>query len=277
MYVDERFLRCRKASAKTYILLCLLIVSLACNLVLSYILFYELQYPLENLFKLFTGGGESLKVESPASYVHNVSSIYIVGVASEGGYMYRGVAMKLQGSLIEGEGRVFVSTTPKIGIELQEAAETAFKAAQKFTRASTSNIDLLLMVVGNESIYVVDGPSAGAAIAVLAVSLLLNTSIRSDVIITGAIDEYGNIGQVGGIVYKAEAAAKAGAKIFLVPPGQSNDIVYVAEERKIGPFIFTRYYQRLVNVEDYLKSKGYYDIRVIEVSTLNEAFNYFKA
>ncbi|MEM4653658.1 MAG: S16 family serine protease [Candidatus Nezhaarchaeales archaeon] len=275
--MDKSFLRCRRASAKTYILLCLLIVSLACNLVLSYILFYKLQYPLENLSKLFTGSGESLKVESPASYVHNVSSIYIVGVASEGGYTYRGVAMKLQGSLIEGEGRVFVSTTPKIGIELQEAAETAFKAAQKFTGVSASNMDLLLMVVGNESIYVVDGPSAGAAIAVLASSLLLNKSIRSDVIITGTIDEYGNIGQVGGIVYKAEAAAKAGAKIFLVPPGQSNDVVYVAEERRIGPFIFTRYYQRLVNVEDYLKSKGYYDVRVIEVSTLKEVFKYFEA
>lgn len=267
----------KKASAKTYILLSLLIVSLAYNFVLSYVLFYELRYSLEDFFKFLIGDNEGLRVEPTTSYMHHVSSIYIVGVASEGGYTYRGVAMALQGALVEGEGRVFVSTNPKIGIELQEAAETAFKAAQKFTKISASNRDLLLIVISNESIYIVDGPSAGAAIAVLTSSLLLNTTVRGDVVITGTIDEYGNVGQVGGIVYKAEAAAKAGARIFLVPPGQSVDVIYIAEERRIGPFIFTRYYQKLVNVEDYLKSKGYYDTRVIEVSTLSEAFNYFKA
>jgi predicted S18 family serine protease len=271
--------RNKRASSATYVLLCLLAASLALNVVLTYVLLYEVQHPTPSTSPTTspsTGASGSTGVAIGAPYSRNASSIYIVGVVSEGSYAYRGVAMTLQGALMKGEGKVYVSTTPKIGIELQEAAETAFKAAQRFTGVDASKLDLLLSVIGNESIYVVDGPSAGAAVAVLASSLLSNKPIRHDVVITGTIDEYGNIGQVGGIVYKAEAAAKTGAKIFLVPPGQSKDVVYVTVERRVGPFIYIRYYPQLVDVKEYLKEKGY-NVQVIEVSTLKEAFTYFSA
>jgi len=272
-------LRDEKAPSATYVLLCLLVASLALNVILSYVLIYEIRHLAPGTSPATspsTSAGEGAEVVVKAPHLHNASSIYIVGVVSEGSYTYRGVAMTLQGALMKGEGKVYVSTTPKIGIELQEAAETAFKAAQRFTGVDASKLDLLLSVIGTESIYVVDGPSAGAAVAVLASSLLLNKPIRSDVMITGTIDEYGKVGQVGGIMYKAEAAAKAGAKVFLVPPGQSKDFVYVIEERKIGRFVFIRYYPNLVDVEEYLRERGY-DIEVIEVSSLEEAFAYFSS
>jgi len=267
-------LRNKKAPSATYVLLCLLVTSLALNVILSCALLYELQRSTPSASSTSASGNAEVAIG--ASYSHNASSIYIVGVVSEGSYVYRGVTMTLQGALTGGEGKVYVSTTPKIGIELQEAAETAFEAAQRFTGIDASKLDLLLSVTGNESIYVVDGPSAGAAVAVLASSLLLNVPIRRDVVITGAIDELGNIRQVGGIVYKAEAAAKAGAKVFLVPPGQSKDFIYVTVERRVGPFIYIRYYPQLVDVEEYLKTRGY-DVDVVEVSTLEEAFAYFRA
>ncbi|RLF07042.1 MAG: hypothetical protein DRJ60_03555 [Thermoprotei archaeon] len=250
----------QKASAKTYVLLGLLIASLAVNVVLLYSL------------SSFT---RRMEVSSLTLHYNASSSIYIVGVM--GGSHVKGVAMLLEGMLVEGNGQVYVSTTPKIGIELQEAAEKAFKAAQRFTGIDASNLDLMLRVVSNESVYVVDGPSAGAAVAVLASSMLLNVPIRKDVVITGTIDEYGRIGPVGGILYKAEAAAKIGAKVFLVPKGQSVDRVYVRVEREIAPGVVIIYYKpKLINVEEYLRSKGY-NMRVIEVSTLSEAFKYFRA
>lgn len=269
----------KKVSTKIYVLVCILIASLALNGVLSYVLLYGLKLPTSSVS---TEEVESSKDVTGSKgtgntgliYLHNVTSIHIVGVVSEGGY--RGVVMTLQGALIEGEGQVYVSTSPKIGIELQEAAETAFKAAQRFTGVNASDLDLMLRVISNESIYVVDGPSAGAAVAVLASSLLLGVPIRSDIVITGTIDEGGTIGQVGGILYKAEAAASAGAKIFLVPPGQSEDTVYVVTERKVGPLTLRYYRPQVVNVEEYLRLRGY-NIDVIEVSSLSEAFNYFRS
>ncbi|MEM4576355.1 MAG: S16 family serine protease [Candidatus Nezhaarchaeales archaeon] len=267
----------KKASTKVYVLVCILIASLALNGVLSYMLLYELKLPTSSVS---TGveSGESVTGGKGVGgtgliYLHNVTSIRIVGVV---GGEYRGVVMTLQGALIEGEGQVYVSTSPKIGIELQEAAETAFRAAQKFTGVNASDLDLMLRVVSNESIYIVDGPSAGAAVAVLASSLLLGVPIRGDVVLTGTIDENGAIGQVGGILYKAEAAAKAGAKIFLVPPGQSEDTIYVVTERRVGPLTLRYYRPQMVNVEEYLRSQGY-SINVVEVSSLSEAFNYFRA
>lgn len=249
-----------KASVKTYVLLGLLIASLAVNVVLLYSL------------NRFT---QRVEVSGLTPHHNASSSIYIVGVM--GGSHVEGVAMLLDGVLVEGNGQVYVSTTPKIGIELQEAAERAFKAAQSFTGIDASNLDLMLRVISNESINVLDGPSAGAAVAVLASSMLLNMPIRKDVVITGTIDEYGRIGPVGGILYKAEAAAKIGAKIFLVPKGQSVDEVYMKVERQVAPGIVIVYYRpELINVEEYLRSKGY-DIHVIEVSTLSEAFKYFIA
>jgi diphthamide synthase subunit DPH2 len=50
--------------------------------------------------------------------------------------------------------------------------------------------------------------------------------------------------------------------------------VYVTVERRVGPFIYIRYYPKLVDVEEYLKEKGY-DVKVVEVSTLEEAFARF--
>ena len=248
-----------QGSITTYTLLCLLITSLALNIVLLYSL------------STFT---HRVEVRAPELY-NTSSSIYIVGVM--GGRKVKGVALILEGMLVEGNGRVYVSTTPKIGIELQEAAEKAFKAAQRFTGIDVSNLDLMLRVISNESIYVVDGPSAGAAVAVLASSMLLNIPIRKDVVITGTIDEYGRIGPVGGVLYKAEAAARIGAKIFLVPKGQSVVKVFVRVEKEIAPGFYVVYHEpRLVDVESYLRSKGY-DVRVMEVSTLEEAFNYFRA
>ena len=244
-------------SPLTYLLTCLLVASLSLNVVLL--------YSLSSHYTLVESKGEHYNV--------SCSSIYIVGVM--GGSRPKGACMLLEAYLTEGGGRVYVSTTPKIGIELQEAAEKAFKATQRFTGVDASNLDLMLRVVSNESIYVVDGPSAGAAVAVLASSLLLNVDLRKDVVITGTIDENGNIGRVGGILYKGEAAARAGAKIFLVPKGQSVDYIMVRVERQVAPGVTLIYYQpKLVDVEEYLRNEGY-DIEVIEVSTLSEAFSYF--
>ncbi|MFP4006348.1 MAG: S16 family serine protease, partial [Candidatus Hadarchaeia archaeon] len=67
--------------------------------------------------------------------------------------------------------------------------------------------------------------------------------IRNGVVITGSISPDGEIGPVGGVKEKAEAAEAANMEIFLVPEGQS-----VSTPR---------------------------DLEIREVSNLNEATDYF--
>lgn len=53
------------------------------------------------------------------------------------------------------------------------------------------------------------------------------------------INPDGSVGRVGGIMEKAGAAGKYGAKIFLVPEWQSTVQVESCEEKKVGPRLRT--------------------------------------
>ena len=215
-------------------------------------------------------------------YSYNVSYegaewINIVGV-----YMVRkgffeselkGVVMKAYAKIVPGSGRVFIATTPKIGIDLQKSVETAFNVAKRIAGINNS-IDLQLIIVANKSINVVDGPSAGAAITVLIISMLLNKSINRDVFMTGTINIDGSIGPVGGIFEKALIAAKNNATIFLVPRGQSKVIKMVKKEEKHGFVTIIHYTSVEVDLEEELRKMGY-NITVIEVDNIMQALNYF--
>jgi len=70
------------------------------------------------------------------------------------------------------------------------------------------------------NIVSVDGPSAGGAITATLYAALANKVIDADILMTGTIEENGQIGKIGGAAIKAAAAKEQGAKKFLVPVGQ---------------------------------------------------------
>jgi uncharacterized protein len=80
--------------------------------------------------------------------------------------------------------------------------------------------------------------------------------------------------KLGGIVEKATAAAEAGVKLFIVPKGQAITTIYVEHKTQIGPFIFITREPKIVNVQEYLKSKGY-KTKIAGASTIQKAINYF--
>lgn len=217
---------------------------------------------------------QSLEYYPNASLIGEEEWIYMAGVITAESGKYRGEILRIYARLMEGSGRVFITTSPKIGITLQDSAETAFKAAQKISKFNASKVDVMLIVAANRTIDVVDGPSAGAAITVLLLLMFQAKEIRRDVIITGAIQEDGTIGRVGGIIEKAMAAAEIGATMFLVPPGQSETTIYVEKVTQIGPFKLIKPEPQIVNVQEYLEKQGY-RIKVVEVHSVSEALQYF--
>ncbi|MBC7129648.1 hypothetical protein H5T51_00310 [Candidatus Bathyarchaeota archaeon] len=226
---------------------------------------------------------QSLEVSGQSPEYHPVNAtpaagewIYIVGVVSGEGGSYYGEVLRVYARFIEGSGRVFIATNPKIGITLQDSAETAFMVAQRISGVNASNLDVVLTVTANKTIDVIDGPSAGAAITVLLASMLQGADIRRDVMMTGAIQSDGSIGSVGGIIEKAKAAAEAGAGVFLVPKGQSKAVIYVEHVTQIGPLHIIRYEPQTVDVQEYLESQGY-SIKIVEVADIQEALEYFMA
>lgn len=68
----------------------------------------------------------------------------------------------------------------------------------------------------------VGGPSAGLAFTLALIDELTPGELTGgrDVAVTGTIDIDGTVGDVGGVVQKTAAVRRAGATLFLVPPGE---------------------------------------------------------
>ena len=71
----------------------------------------------------------------------------------------------------------------------------------------------------------IGGPSAGLAFTLAIIDELRPGELTGGqkVAVTGTIDLDGRVGDVGGVVQKTAAVRAAGAKYFLVPPGEYND------------------------------------------------------
>lgn len=98
------------------------------------------------------------------------------------------------------------------------------------------------------------GPSGGMMMSLTVYSYLTNTDLTNgkNVVGTGTIDKEGNVGSIGGVKYKIIGAVKNNADIFLVPNGKN--------------------YEEALRI----KREKNYDIKIIGVSSLNDAINELK-
>ncbi|MCS7131122.1 MAG: hypothetical protein NZ934_00095 [Hadesarchaea archaeon] len=203
-------------------------------------------------------------------------SIRIAAVRSDG----PGVICGLTVTIKPGTGRIFTDTRPLVGLDFQDSERIAVKVAAGLTDVALNEngglvgADVFFAVSppaeGSVTIQAVDGPSAGAAMTVAIIAAIENRKVKEDVIITGTIREDGSIGAVGGIFEKAKAANDYGARLFLVPKGQSVVIMYREVVRQAGPFKFVTYEPVVVDLNSYAENVGW-GIRIQEVSTIQEA------
>ena len=99
------------------------------------------------------------------------------------------------------------------------------------------------------------GPSGGLMLALSVYNSLTESDITKGMKIvgTGTIDEYGNVGSIGGVEYKLKGAVKDKADIFLVPNGEN--------------------YEAAIK----LKKEKKYKIKIKGVSTFDEALEYLSS
>jgi len=181
-----------------------------------------------------------------------------------------GVLINLTTSVREGRGLVLVNINNVLAdFDLQKSSRNAVKAAVDYLGFKISNIDVIYAIKSNADI--IGGGSAGAAMALSAISVLGDVELRDDVMITGTINESGDIGKIGGVKEKIKAS-KGKAEIFLLPKGQSVEIKSYR----------SRMFCEMVNEIEYCKTRYVEDetevdgIKVIEVKNLEEALTYFR-
>ncbi len=209
----------------------------------------------------------SLPPPTHADQVREVRELTIVAVTSLPNGTYAGVSARLRVLVVcPGSGGVYVETLPLSQIDLQASTRIAAIVASRVAGVRFSSCDFLASIRADSPI--VGGPSASAATAVAFAAALLGLPLRGDAVLTGMVLPDGSVGPVGGLRAKLEAAARSGARLFLVPYGQTVYTETVVVPQTVGPV--TIYTTRTVTVDlvDYGRRLG---VEVVPIATVHEA------
>jgi ATP-dependent Lon protease len=151
----------------------------------------------------------------------------------------------IEASKVPGSGKLIL--TGQLGDVMKESAQAALTLAKTFIGDPFDKVDLHIHVPAGATPK--DGPSAGVAMFLAIVSLLLDVPVRSDVAMTGEISLRGLVLPIGGVKEKTLAALRAGIKTVMVPKRNEKDLEDVPAEAKAKlEFVF------LERVEDAIKT-----------------------
>ncbi|MBN2109507.1 MAG: hypothetical protein JW705_00250 [Methanosarcinaceae archaeon] len=200
-----------------------------------------------------------------------------IRVVDEGAFLRRiateeGTMIEISVELIPGKGRVLVQTEPLMGVVFQDAANTAVFVAQEMTSTSLSASDTIFSITAEQEIPGIDGPSAGALMTLIMIAALENETPDTGVTVTGTIDESGNIGSIGGLMEKAQAAKDSGKDLLLIPG--ENDLLVIGniKEQRVGDVVIIRESPEIVDTESYIEEKIGIDVEY--VSTIEDVMEY---
>lgn len=197
--------------------------------------------------------------------------VTIVAVSQLPNGSYTGVAADLYVRVAcPGQGHVYVETYPLSEIDLQASTRVAAIVASAVANKSFWGCDYFASIRSDSPI--VGGPSASGVTAVAFAAALLRLPLNESVVMTGMIMPDGSIGPVGGVYYKLGAAASRGAKVFLVPYGQTTDVIYTVVSQRIGPMIVYRTVTQTVDLVSYGARLG---VVVKPVANVYEALHIF--
>lgn len=143
---------------------------------------------------------------------------------------HQGALLDIEAVSTPGTGEVNVTGI----VEEEELGQDGHRMRRKSTaRGSAENVKTLLaelgFPLGERNLHInfpggapVDGPSAGVAMAVVAVSALTGQKVDGAAAVTGEISVQGRVKAVGGVPEKLEAARQAGIRKVFIP--QENDM-----------------------------------------------------
>lgn len=133
----------------------------------------------------------------------------------------KGVVGYVEISLVPGKGDTLIDIRPFNSPSVQLSARNAVDSAMR-EAGIRSLRDKDIKIKFNIDAQAVGGESAGLAIGLAVLALITDTKVKDYVAATGTIDADGSVGKVGGILAKAEAVAKKGARLMLIPRGEGE-------------------------------------------------------
>ncbi len=183
----------------------------------------------------------------------------------------KGLVLDLNIEIIEGKGRVLLSTMPFTGISAQHSQNTATKLAENVTGKDLSDKDVIFSF--EEKTGSIDGESAGGAMAAGVIAEIEGKEIREDVVFSGTVDEQGRIGEVGAALQKAYAAAISNASILLMPRAQLKEIVVIERLGEENGLLMKKTKGLEIDLTGY--AKEHWGLEIIGVETIEEAMEVY--
>ncbi len=184
------------------------------------------------------GKRELAKILGPAQFESELAlRTGTPGVATALAYTpVGGELLFIESASMPGKGRL--QLTGQIGDVMKESAQAAFSIVK--ANAKKLQIEPSRFSKFDYHIHVPagaipkDGPSAGIAMFISLISLLLQKPTRPDVAMTGEITLRGLVLPVGGLKEKILAAKQAGIKTVILPARNKKDLPGVPKEAKKG-------------------------------------------
>lgn len=219
-----------------------------------------------------------LVTQQAAEHVTGMTEIELAGESSASIPIFavsaEGIGVKGKGTveIMPGKGRLLFNANPFVEPDTQYSLEIARNVAERLTGKSLGNADSVYSIEAGHA-RLIGGPSAGAAMCIATIAAIQGKQPRQDTTITGTIMPNGYIGQVSGILEKAETAAQNGIKTFMVPQGQGSIIVYekIVEESSRPGQVFRRVYYEPITVNLNQVMQAEHGMQVIEISNIQEA------
>lgn len=206
---------------------------------------------------------------NPLNNPNMTSATIIVPAVDQDG---NGVATELIVQAIPGSGKSLVSIDKLFYlVDTQTSIRMARQVASHVLGEEFLGRDLIYTIRANAS--VIEGPSAGAALAIATIAAMRGDKLDRSVMITGTVNPDGTIGKVGGVLEKAQAAKAIGASMLLVPPTQSIEIINTpqqkCQETNLGELCGMANIRTEINISNAVK------MPIHEVFDVNEAMEFF--
>lgn len=137
-----------------------------------------------------------------------------------------GDTLEVEVNVMDGSGKL--ELTGNLGDVMKESVH----AAMSYIRANAQQLGISGDFYKTKDIHVhfpegavpKDGPSAGVTVCTAIVSALTNTTVRSDVAMTGEISLRGRVLPIGGLKEKTMAALRQGIKTVIIPKDNERDL-----------------------------------------------------
>ena len=137
-------------------------------------------------------------------------------------------------TVTNGNGTILITGPNVTGNSTLLSAKNAVDAASSYLNMNKSGYDFNYTI---ENVSNVSGPSAGMAMALLAISAFKHIPLQNNLTVTGTISSNGSVGEIGGIYEKINAAALNGVTYAIVPyapNGSFEDMLYYITQLTFG-------------------------------------------